>query len=100
MLEIRQVASKCRAFGRRMYRCSARRESVEDKKLPAEKGAHNCRWAEPTLFERAPDWLEAEARPWTCHRDADPQRLETTEVCEDCPRWEQRDNSGQVEPRQ
>jgi hypothetical protein len=71
---------------------------VEDKKSPA-KGAHNCKWAEPTLFERAPRWLEAEAKPWTCHRDAAAKSLETTEVCEDCPRWELRDESGQITPK-
>jgi hypothetical protein len=73
--------------------------AVEDKKSPVEKGAHNCKWAEPTLFEPAPDWLEAEAKPWTCHRDAVPKHLETTEICDECPRWEQRDQAGEVKPK-
>jgi hypothetical protein len=54
------------------------------------KAAHNCQWATPTLLEPAPGWVEAEAKPWTCHRDAEPRALETTERCEDCPRWEDR----------
>jgi hypothetical protein len=49
--------------------------------------AATCRWAHPTLFEPNPHWLDAETRPWTCERDVEPHALETTEVCEDCPRW-------------
>jgi hypothetical protein len=54
------------------------------------QGAHNCKWASPTLLEPSPGWVEAEAKPWTCHRDAAPLALESTERCEDCPRWEER----------
>jgi hypothetical protein len=62
-----------------------------DTKLPVVvKGAHNCQWASPTLFEPAPGWVEAEAAPWTCHRDPAPKHLEDTEICEQCPRWEHR----------
>lgn len=71
-----------------------------DKKLPVAKGAHNCKWADPTLFEPAPDWVDAEDKPWTCHRDAVPKHLLTTEVCEDCPRWEERDGAGPVDDDQ
>ncbi|MBZ5558923.1 MAG: hypothetical protein LAO77_16750 [Acidobacteriia bacterium] len=72
---------------------------MEEQKLPVRQGAHNCKWAAPTLFEPAPDWLDAEGKPWTCHRDAVPKHLETTEVCEGCPRWEPRDETGQVKPK-
>jgi hypothetical protein len=54
------------------------------------QAAHNCQWASPTLLEPAPRWFQAEAKPWTCHRDADPRALKSTELCGDCPRWEER----------
>jgi len=63
---------------------------VDPTKLKPQKGAHNCKWAEPTLFEPAPEWTDAERAPWTCHRQAVPMHLESTEVCEECPRWEAR----------
>lgn len=57
--------------------------------MPApDKHAANCKWAKPTLQEPRPLWLEAEDRPWTCERDGTPRTLESTEACEDCPRWE------------
>ena len=61
-----------------------------DDRPPVVKSAHNCKWASPTLLEPSPRWVEAEARPWTCHRDLEPRALETTDVCADCPRWEER----------
>jgi len=63
-------------------------EMVDRKNMTVEKRAHNCRWAEPTLFEPAPDWADAEDRPWTCHRTGAPEPLESTTICEDCPLWE------------
>jgi hypothetical protein len=35
-----------------------------------------------------PVWLEVEERPWTCVREG-LRTLESTEVCEDCPHWEE-----------
>ena len=63
---------------------------MENKPPFVVKGAHNCKWASPTLLEPAPGWVDAETKPWTCHRDREPMALESTEVCEDCPRWEER----------
>jgi len=50
--------------------------------------ASNCLWATPTIFLSAPLWLDAEARPWTCLRDNDPNSLSSTDRCTACPRWE------------
>lgn len=50
--------------------------------------ASNCLWATPTLFLTAPFWFNAETRPWTCLRDANPRALRTTDRCAECPRWE------------
>jgi hypothetical protein len=47
-----------------------------------------CRWITPTVLLDAPYWVEAEASPWTCLRDATPRPLATTEECATCPRFE------------
>ncbi|MGE5245350.1 MAG: hypothetical protein ACM3SQ_14060 [Betaproteobacteria bacterium] len=54
------------------------------------RSASTCKWAKPTMSMPLPTWLEAWDRPWTCVRDETPTTLETTERCEDCPRWEPR----------
>jgi hypothetical protein len=50
----------------------------------------NCKWAEPTLYQDGPYWLDAWNMPWTCRRDGDPRTLEDTDICQNCPRWEAR----------
>jgi hypothetical protein len=67
---------------------SAERSTPEGAMEEPKKRAANCKWAHPTLSEPHPVWFETEDRPWTCERDEDPRALESTEVCEDCPRWE------------
>ena len=59
--------------------------------------AANCRWAKPTLFLPPPLWLKAWDCSWTCTRDENPNVLETTEACADCPRWEQRETERAIE---
>lgn len=49
-----------------------------------------CVWAEPTLYQDGPYWLDAWNMPWTCRRDGDPRVLDDTDVCVGCPRWEPR----------
>jgi hypothetical protein len=61
---------------------------------PPKRHASNCKWARPTLDEPAPLWLAAEQAPWTCERDREPHALESTDVCEDCPRWQPKDPAG------
>jgi hypothetical protein len=58
--------------------------------------AGNCRWATPTLYTPAPYWLAAEDFAWSCVRDTTPRLIATTEACETCPRWEERER---VRPR-
>ena len=53
-----------------------------------------CRWAEPTLYQDGPYWLDAWNMPWTCRRDGDPRVLDDTDVCAECPRWEARPAQG------
>lgn len=53
-----------------------------------------CRWAEPTLYQDGPYWLDAWNMPWTCRRDSDPRLLDATDVCENCPRWQARETRG------
>ena len=74
---------------------------MEEKNLRVKKGAHNCQWAEPTLFEPAPGWTDADDKPWTCRRDDVPQHLESTTICEECPRWEERERgrAQAIEPK-
>jgi hypothetical protein len=50
--------------------------------------AGRCRWVTPTIFLDAPYWVEAEASPWACIRDAEPRPLATTEECLACHRSE------------
>ncbi len=63
-----------------------RRETVEPKAT-----VQNCKWAEPTLYQDGPYWLDAWNMPWTCRRDGDPRMLEDTDICQNCPRWEARE---------
>lgn len=57
------------------------------------KRAANCKWARPTLQQPSPIWFAAEERPWTCERDERPTPLDSTDICEDCPRWAERDKT-------
>lgn len=66
-----------------------RRASVETKPT-----VQTCRWAEPTLYQDGPYWLDAWNMPWTCRRDGDPRTLEDTDVCTNCPRWQAREAHG------
>jgi hypothetical protein len=47
-----------------------------------------CKWAEPTLHQAWPLWLDAWSWPWACRADGVPKLLPTTTECEDCYRWE------------
>lgn len=51
----------------------------------------HCRWAEATLLLDDPLWTEAEAYPWSCRVDGDPQTLPEVELCATCGRWVPRD---------
>jgi len=55
--------------------------------------ASTCKWAKQTISMPRPTWLDAWDRPWTCVRDEAPHPLESTDVCEDCPRWQPREPS-------
>lgn len=66
-----------------------RREAVEKKPT-----VQTCRWAEPTLYQDGPYWLDAWNQPWTCRRDEDPRLLDSTDVCVNCPRWQARETPG------
>jgi hypothetical protein len=59
---------------------------MDPKRIP-----QTCRWAEPTLHQPWPLWLDAWAWPWSCGADAVPRPLPTTTTCQDCLRWEPRD---------
>jgi hypothetical protein len=50
-----------------------------------------CRWAEPTLFQKAPYWIAAEDYPWSCQADGTPRPVADTLVCLTCGRWAARD---------
>lgn len=52
--------------------------------------ASTCRWAQPTLLLPDQTWLFAADCPWSCQHDAKTRVLQTTAVCEYCPRWEPR----------
>ena len=49
-----------------------------------------CRWAESTLFLAHPYWTDAEAYPWSCIADGDPEVVEDTGRCAACGRWSAR----------
>ena len=55
--------------------------------------ASNCKYAQPTLMQPPPEWLQADEAPWTCVRTSDPRALLDTEICEDCPHWQPRDDA-------
>jgi hypothetical protein len=59
---------------------------METRRLP-----QTCRWAEPTLHQAWPMWLDAWAWPWSCRAGGAPKLLPTTSDCQDCVRWEGRD---------
>jgi hypothetical protein len=46
-----------------------------------------CQSGVATLSLPYPLWLDAEDRPWSCTRTAEPRPLEFTDVCATCPRW-------------
>ena len=50
-----------------------------------------CRWSEPTLFQPAPQWLEAWDYPWICRSQSGSRVIEDTSECETCRRWVVRD---------
>ena len=50
-----------------------------------------CRWAEPTLFQKAPFWTAAEDYPWSCKADGESHPVVDTLVCKTCGRWAARD---------
>jgi hypothetical protein len=50
----------------------------------------HCKWADATLYQDAPLWLDAWNTPWTCRRDGDQRLIEETDECLACPRWERR----------
>jgi hypothetical protein len=53
-----------------------------------------CRWAEPTLNQAWPMWLDAWAWPWSCIRHAgSPRLVPATTDCESCAHWEPREPS-------
>lgn len=54
----------------------------------------HCRWAEATLHLDDPLWTEAEAYPWSCRADGDPQTVQDVELCATCGRWVPRDAGG------
>jgi hypothetical protein len=57
----------------------------------APQTVQRCRWAEPTLYQPNPQWLEAWDYPWSCRRTGGAIRLiEDTTVCETCNRWKER----------
>jgi hypothetical protein len=51
---------------------------------------HTCRSGALTLFLPYPDWIAAEAFPWSCVRTGTPRALETTDACHECPDWQSR----------
>jgi hypothetical protein len=59
---------------------------MDSKRLP-----QTCKWAEPTLYQPWPMWLDAWAWPWSCRADGAPKLLPATSDCRECPRWERRD---------
>jgi hypothetical protein len=50
----------------------------------------NCKWAELTVLQPMPLWLEAWTCQWTCLAGGAPRVIEASEECTDCPRWEER----------
>ena len=63
--------------------------------MTVRRTVQRCRWAEPTLFLDDPKWMEAEAYPWSCRADGDPELVEDTERCNTCGRWVARDARAQ-----
>jgi hypothetical protein len=47
----------------------------------------HCHWARPTLFRDDPGWTEADAYPWSCVAEGDPQVVEEPELCLTCGLW-------------
>ena len=51
-----------------------------------------CKWAEPTIQQPWPMWLDAWSWPWSCRDEDGSHHLLLTVIdCLDCPRWELRD---------
>jgi hypothetical protein len=59
--------------------------------MEARRVPQTCKWAESTLHQSWPMWLDAWAWPWTCRADGAPKLLPTTSECLTCARWERRD---------
>jgi hypothetical protein len=59
--------------------------------MNAEHRPQTCRWAEPTLYQAWPMWLDAWSWPWSCRSQTGVRLLPVTTECQDCPRWERRD---------
>lgn len=81
------------------HRSRGLRAHHPDRVMSAQRNAHNCRWAIPTLFLPAPLWLDAESCPWTCTRDPVPRVLSTTDACATCLAWEPREGAPSAVPR-
>ena len=58
---------------------------MEQRHLP-----QRCKWAEQTLLQPMPLWLEAWTRPWCCLAQGEPRLLDTSDECAQCPCWEER----------
>jgi hypothetical protein len=60
--------------------------------MDVERRPQTCRWAEPTLDQQWPMWLDAWSWPWCCRTEDDvPRLLPATTDCRKCPRWQQRE---------
>jgi len=57
----------------------------------------NCKWAEPTLHQPWPFWLDAWSWPWSCCRGDVPRPLGTTDECRECVMWEERGGGAPVQ---
>jgi hypothetical protein len=60
--------------------------------MEVERRPQTCKWAEPTLLQPWPMWLDAWSWPWCCRIDHDvPRLLPTTSECRECRRWRPRE---------
>ncbi len=62
--------------------------------VETKRTVQTCRWAEPTLFQPLPIWLDAWNMPWACRREASARLIASSDQCALCPRWEQRCPNG------
>ena len=62
--------------------------------MDSQRRPQTCRWAEPTLYQEWPMWLDAWSWPWSCCRIAgSPRSMPATTDCHSCEDWERRDPS-------